>query len=218
MRIRAASGGYPPRIPAAFLTARAVRALDIGLALWCAAWIGLAVAVGQEVRGLGQVSETVVEAGAALEEAGGALVSLESVPFVGDDVVAVGEQTQEAGRSARRSGRASRDSVNDLSILLALSIGVVPTLPLLALYVPFRVARARETERIRTLLETQGRTPELDELLARRAAYGMPYHRVLDVTRTPARELDAGRHEALAQAELERLGLADEPPRATPGG
>ncbi len=188
-----------------------MRALDIALVLWCAGWIALALVVGREVRGLGKVSETVVAAGVALEQAGGALASLDRVPVVGDDVVAVGERTQEAGRSARRSGRASRESVDNLSILLALSIGLVPTVPLLAFYAPFRIARARDIRRVRRLLETQGRTPDVVNLLARRAAYAMAYHRLLDVTLSPSTDVDEGRQEALAQAELERLGLADKP-------
>ncbi len=184
-----------------------VRALDVAFVLWCVAWIVLALVIAREVRGLGTVSRTIVTAGAALEEAGGALASLEDAPFVGDDVVRVGERTQEAGKSARRSGRASRESVDNLSVLLALSIGLVPTLPLLVLYVPVRVARAREVRRIRSILQTEGATPELKELLAGRAVSAMPYRKLLDVTSAPCRDLKEGRHDDLARVELNRLGI-----------
>src|SRR5918999_1674989 len=102
--------------------------------LWVAAWIVVGLWVAREVKGLADLSETVVVAGVALEEAGGALQTLEDIPFVGEDVSAVGERTERAGESARLSGRSSRESVESLSVLLGVSIAVAPTLPLLLLY------------------------------------------------------------------------------------
>jgi hypothetical protein len=87
--------------------------------------------------------------------------------------------------------------VNDLSVLLGLAVAVIPSLPLLVLYVPLRAARLREA----------GDDPQLEELLARRAVQNLPYHRLARVTRTPWRDLADGRYAALAAAEKQRVGI-----------
>ena len=66
-------------------------------------------------------------------------MTLDDVPFIGGRVGEVAKEVREAGASARESGRESRDSTDDLSVLLALSIGLIPTL-LLGLYAPLRIA------------------------------------------------------------------------------
>ena len=90
---------------------------------------GLSCLVGREVRNLRELSDTVVLAGVAVEDTGDLLVTLDDVPFIGGRVGEVAKEVREAGASARESGRESRDSTDDLSVLLALSIGLIPTLP-----------------------------------------------------------------------------------------
>jgi hypothetical protein len=187
--------------------ARLIRLLDAAAILWVAAWIVLAVFVGREVRDLRELSDTVVVAGVAVEETGELLRSLGSVPLLGGQVAEVADRVQEAGRSAQSSGRDSRDSTEDLSILLALSIGLIPTLPLLGLYAPLRIAWTREARAVRRALAAAPGDPVLNELLARRAVANLPYDELRAVSANPFRDLDEGRFDALAQRELERLGL-----------
>jgi hypothetical protein len=187
--------------------ARLIHVLDVVVVLWVAAWIVLAVLVGREVRNLRELSDTVVLAGVAVEDTGDLVSALEDVPFVGGRVNEVAERVREAGESAQVSGRESRDSTEDLSILLALSIGLIPTLPLLGLYAPLRVAWTRDSRSVRGALANDGADLRLDEFLARRAVANLSYGELLAVSTDPYGDLEAGRFGALADRELERLGI-----------
>jgi hypothetical protein len=186
---------------------RLIRALDVAVAVWVVAWIVLALLVGREVRDLRELSDTVVVAGIAVEETGDLVESLGSVPFVGGRVGEVADRVRTAGRSAQASGRDSRDSTENLSILLALSIGLIPTLPLLGLYAPLRVTWTREARAVRRALASGSADPVLKEFLARRAVLNLPYQKLRAVSPDPFRDLEEGRFDELAARELERLGL-----------
>jgi hypothetical protein len=188
--------------------ARLVRALDIAAVLWVVFWIVLALLVGREVRNLRDLSDTVVQAGVAIEDTGGLVRGLGSVPFLGDRVSKVADQVEAAGRSAQVSGRDSRDSTENLSVLLALAIGLIPTLPLLGLYLPLRLTWSRDARAVRGALRRQPGDALLAEFLARRAVLNFPYERLLSVSSSPFRDLEEGRFDALAALELERLGIA----------
>ena len=187
--------------------ARLVRALDLGAVAWMALWIVLAVLVAREVNDLRSLSTTVVRAGVAVEETGALVRTLGSVPFVGERVAEVADRVEEAGRSAQASGEDSRDSTRDLSLLLGLSIGLIPTLPLLGLYVPLRLAWMRERRAVQRALRRAADDPRLTEFLARRAAANFSYDQLLGASENPYEDLAAGRYEALAALELERLGI-----------
>ncbi len=193
----------------AFPTAgvRLVRILDVVAVLWVALWIVLALLVGREVRNLRELSDTVVTAGVAVEQTGGLVRTLGSVPFLGNRVSGVADQVEAAGRSAQESGRDSRDSTENLSVLLALCIGLIPTLPLLGLYLPLRWTWTHEARAVRRALRARPNDPLLTEFLARRAVVNFSYDRLLAVSQQPYRDLEEGRHDALARLELERLGI-----------
>jgi hypothetical protein len=191
---------------------RLIRLLDLAVVVWTIAWIVLAIAVAREVRDLRQLSDTVIVAGVAVEETGDLVASLRDVPFVGGRVGEVAERVREAGASARLSGRASRDSTNDLSVLLGMSIGLVPTLPLLGLYAPLRLAWARERRAIRRALATGPAQSFVEEFLARRAVQSLRYDDLRRVTADPWGDLEAGRYGPLADRELARLGMRRRPP------
>jgi hypothetical protein len=186
---------------------RTRRLLDAFLVAWVIAWVVLALVVGREVRGLEDLSRTTVTAGQAVDSAGAALEALGRLPLVGANVRQLAEQARAAGRSAVESGRSSRDSIHDLSILLALAVALVPTLPLLALYLPLRVSWHRQVEAVRRALARRPGDPALVEFLARRAVQNLPYDVLYETTDAPWRDLEAGRYGHLAAAELRRLGL-----------
>jgi hypothetical protein len=188
-------------------SARLIHVLDAVVVLWVVAWIVLAVLVGREVRNLRELSDTVVLAGVAVEETGDLVLSLGNVPFVGGRVEEVAERVREAGVSAQESGRESRDSTEDLSVLLALSIGLIPTLPLLGLYAPLRLSWTHDARTVRRALAGNPDDPALKEFLARRAVAHLHWDELRAVSENPYADLEAGRFDALANRELERLGL-----------
>jgi hypothetical protein len=193
----------------AFPTAgvRLIRLLDVVAVLWVVLWVVLALLVGREVRNLRELSDTVVTAGVAIEETGGLVRNLGSIPFVGGQVSTVADQVEEAGRSAQASGRDSRDSTENLSVLLALSIALIPTLPLLGLYLPLRWAWTNDARAVRRALKREPTDPLLVEFLARRAVSNFSYDRLLAVSPKPFRDLEEGRYDSLARLELDRLGI-----------
>lgn len=99
--------------------------------LWSATWIWVGFQVAAEVRGLRQLSDTVVSVGQAAQESAEAIASLDGVPLVGDRLQEPVRQIRQAGASAVESGRASRSSASNLSVLLGVSIAVIPSTPLL---------------------------------------------------------------------------------------
>jgi hypothetical protein len=188
------------------VSARRLRQLDAAIAAWTVAWALLAVAVAREVDGLRALSSTVVAAGVAAEEASRAIGPLEALPSVGDDVERFSERAREAGASARASGRESRDSIRDLSILLALAIGLVPTLPIALVYVPARLRWRREQMLVRRAAIAHGDDVAFRRFLARRALERLPLSTLLALDGDPWR--DGRRHDdRLADAELDRLGI-----------
>lgn len=130
------AGRHPP--------ARRLVLIDVLVAVWVALCIALGVAVASEVRELRTIADSVSAAGRAVETTGRTLSSLSDVPAVGGDLAGAGEEVQQAGRQAIASGRSTRDTIGDLSTLLLVSIAIVPATPLLAVYVPWRLARRRE--------------------------------------------------------------------------
>ena len=115
-----------------------LRLLRLGLLLWTALWIALAIVTAHEVLALRDLSDTVVKTGRAVDTAGRALQTVAGIPFVGGRVATLADLVRVAGESAVASGRASRDSATNLAILLGVAVGLIPTMPLLVLYLVVR--------------------------------------------------------------------------------
>jgi hypothetical protein len=188
--------------------------MDLGLLAWAAGWIAVGVAIAIEVRGLAELSGTVGTVGGAVEASGAALGMLRDLPLVGGAFAAPAEGIQEAGRSARASGLESRQSIDALSTLLGLAVALIPSVPLVAAYLPARLARRNEARAVGHAYHQSGKDPAFTEFLARRAAQNLSYRRLSQASSEPWRDLAEGRFDGLAQAELERLGIVDESRRA----
>lgn len=182
------------------------RALDVALAVWCIGWLWMAWAVSDDVRGLTHLARTVQSVGNATVETGQAVESLGSLPLVGGDVREAGEAIQRAGADAVRSATASRKSVGRTSALLGFSIALIPTLPLLLLYVPQRLYAVREQREIARAVRGGG-DAALERLLAFRAVVHLPVRDLRTIAADPIADIQEGRHRALAAAELQRLGI-----------
>ncbi|UTI63030.1 hypothetical protein NBH00_16890 [Paraconexibacter antarcticus] len=191
---------------------RALVAVDVLIAAWVVLWIVLGLAIAGEVRGLRQLSTTVGRVGVALEQTGSTVDGLSGVPLVGDRIGRTGRDISAAGDSAVASGRHSRRSIHNLSWMLGLFLAVIPSAPVLALYLPARVLDARERRTLRRHVVANGASPALRRLLARRALATLPYQVLLELDADPLGHWAPGVLEELADAELARLGLA--PPRA----
>ena len=192
-------------------TGRARVVLDLVLVAWVAGWIFLGVAIGNQVSGLKQLSSTVTQVGVAVKETGNTVSTLGSLPFVGGRVSDTARQIQRAGDSAIASGRQSQNSVHELSWMLALAIAVIPSVPVLGFYLPMRIADMRERRTLSRLVHEHWEEPEFRRRLAERALATIPYRRLVRISSDPWGDVAADRCEALAAAELDRLGVAVKP-------
>jgi hypothetical protein len=195
-----------PTVPA-FLSARAMRALNAVLLLWSALWIGLGVYTGYEVNALRTIGDTVQKTGAAVVTSGQAIQALGSVPFVGSRVGTLGDQAVAAGRSAEISGTSTRNTVDRLAILLGLAVGLIPTVPLLSLYLPLRRSWKRDRNAVSAAVSRWDGEPGLEEFLAQRALGHLPYHELRELSAEGSHAFEEGSRQRLAAAELRRLGL-----------
>lgn len=187
-------------------SSRALHVVDVVLAIWVAAWIGLGIAIGIEVRDLTRLSHTVVVDGRAVQTVGRSLNSLGSIPLVGAEIVREGRSVQQAGASAVSGGHSSGSAVRTLSVLLAIAVALLPSVPVFGFYLPMRLARRREARALREALRRHAHDPAFQAFLAARALEAIGYDRLRRIAAEPWRD-PANNARALAAAELNRLGV-----------
>src|SRR4051794_36413604 len=143
------------------------RTLDAAVLAWVIAWLALGYWTAREVRELSTVTSSVRSVGGAVVSAGDAIGGLERLPLVGAVGAKPGASVPAARRGARQAAPDARAAGRRLSVLLGVAVAFIPTLPLLAVYLPPRLALHRDRRAARGLG---------DELLARRALVHLPLH------------------------------------------
>jgi len=168
----------------------------------------IALEVHDAVDQLAVLGEGVESAGNAVS--GGfdsAADAIDGTPLVGDEL---GDALRGAGSGSGGEvadlGRGGAGAAHDLADLLGLLFFLLPATLLLVFVLPPRVRQVRRLNAAARVLRDPG-SPERQELLAARAAFGLPYGVLLEYTDDPIGDLHAGRHEALVRAELEQAGL-----------
>jgi hypothetical protein len=182
------------------------RDLALLLALVILAKIGLEV--HDAVDKLAVLGEGVESAGKGVS--GGfdaAADAVDGTPLVGDEL---GEALRGAGEGtggeAEDLGRGGAGAAHDLANLLGVLFFALPAGLLLLWALPPRVRQVRRLNAAARVLrepESAGRR----ELIAQRAAFGLPYGELLRFTKDPLGDLEAGRFDALVRAELEQAGV-----------
>jgi hypothetical protein len=193
-------GSFVTRIPQ-----RSILALDVLVLAWTIVWIVLGITVGTFVARLGAVGDGLQDTGRAIGRAGDAVGRLSDVPLVGEGFAAVATEIGEVGRETVADGRSVKRDVDRLAWLIGASLALAPTLPILAVWVPPRVARERERHALRRSLRTRDGAGL--GYLAHRAVATRGFRELLAVSDDPARDLAAGRYDALASLELDHLSL-----------
>lgn len=120
------------------ISKRALRLLDIGVAVWIVIWVALGVVCFIEVRGLESLSDTMQVAGRSLQEAGDGLDAIAGLPLVGGSIDAAATKVQDLAARTVSEAEASRTHISRLSVLALLIGGVVPILMGICIYVPLR--------------------------------------------------------------------------------
>jgi hypothetical protein len=154
--------------------------------------------------------------GAGVTDAGGAVRSgfkdaadaVGDVPVVGGQL---GDGLESAGSGAGNPlqdvGRKGEQSAHDLANLLGLLTALIPSALLLSNFLPGRVRQVRGLTAAALALADPA-DARRRELIAQRAAFGLPYGTLIRYTRDPLGDLQAGRLEPLVAAALEDAGLS----------
>lgn len=190
------------------VTPRERRLLQAGTVAWVCLWLLLGVATAVQIRRLSALTDTVVKSGEALDAAGRALHAVGDLPFVGDPTRRLGERVREAAGAIEEGGESSGEAIDSVSVLLGLSIVVLPVTSVLATRLPHRLAARRDRRAVEAALARRDLNPGLEEFLARRAVQHLPYDVLSHVSADPWADLRSGAFRRLANAELTRLGLA----------
>lgn len=185
--------------------------MDVVLGVWVLVWIGLGVAIGIKLSDLSGLSHTAILTGHAVESLGRSFSLLGGVPLVGGSLGGVARQVEAAGANIAGGGASSLSSIHALSILLAIAVALLPSVPVFGFYVPVRLDMRREARALRQAVITHGKDPAFRAFLARRAVDSIGYHRLRSVTTLPWAHTGADTETAeLAAAELTRLGIEPE--------
>lgn len=168
----------------------------------------IALEVHDAVDKLAILGDGVESAGNAVTGGfGSAADAVDGTPIVGDDL---GDALRGAGEGSGGEvadlGRGGAGAAHDLADLLGLVFLLLPSALLLLWALPPRVRQVRRLNAAARVLRDPG-SPERQELLAARAAFGLPYGTLLQYTQDPIGDLQAGRFDALVRAELEQAGL-----------
>ena len=118
---------------------------------------------------------------------------------------AVGDAPGTGGRMTQ-AGRQGEEDVNYLADLLGALVFLLPAVVVLARYLPSRITAVRRlTAAARAIGPVL--TPDRERTLAMRAAYGLPYERLVRYTHDPLRDLEHRRYDRLVAAALDDAGL-----------
>ncbi len=188
------------------ISVRTVRIVDVALVVWFLLCLMLGVAVGRRVDRLQALGEGVIDAGQGVSNSADALDGLTDLPLVGGSIQAVADQIRSIGASTVDKGEAGKVAVFRLALSIGALITLAPTLPLLVVWLPLRIAWERERQSIRRALVFGD--PGIRAYLAHRTVSSRPYRDLTTITADPWGDLQAERFDALAGVELKRLGLA----------
>jgi len=164
-----------------------------------------------QIRNLGRVSDTLTESGQALDTAGRALQAIGQAPVIGEAPRRLGDEVREAAGEIQASGTSSRRTIRWLSVLLGLSIVLIPISSVAGWYLPGRISASRQRRAVEQALAGGQGDQTLERFLAHRAVQNLPFDTLRRVSPDPWADLEEGSYRRLANAELTRLGLATRP-------
>jgi len=189
---------------------------DIATLTWVAIWISISVGLYRFLAQLAGAGRFISDSGNGLNGIGGRLASaLAGVPLVGEGA-ANGIRTgfSAAGDPMIRFGGDLERLLIIIAALLGLLLAAAALVPWLNRYLPWRVAAwrrlnagARVIRRRRFARSSPIAAADLERILASRALHRLEYDELLEFTPDPFGDWVAGRHERLARAELDRVGL-----------
>lgn len=189
---------------------------DIITLLWLTIWLTLGIRLYGFLAHLAGTGRFVREGGAEITRAGETIGSaLDGIPLIGEGAASgVRGALAGAGDPLITFGTDLERLLLVISALLGLLLVAAAVVPWLNRYLPWRVAKWRRLNAGARAIRGSRRVPresiphaEMETLLASRALHRLEYDELLEFTPDPFGDWIAGRHQLLAQAELDRVGL-----------
>ena len=185
---------------------------DVAVVVAVLAFIACGIKVHDTVDKLAVLGTGVADAGGAVKSGfGSAADGVHDVPIVGgplsDGLRSAGSG---AGNPVEDAGHQGEQSAHDLATLLGVLTAAIPALLLLGNVLPGRIAQIRALTVASKVLRDPA-DPARRELIAQRAAFGLPYGTLLRYTRDPLGDLETGRLDPLVAAALEDAGMRAAP-------
>lgn len=132
--------------------------------------------------------------------------SVDRLAVLGSGVRKVGASVPVVGDPVEELGASGENSVHHLANLLGLVVFGVPAVLVLWRLLPERISQIRRLTAASRVLKA-GDDPQRRRILAERAAFSLPYTRLLAYTPDPLGDLAAERYDPLVAAALEDAGL-----------
>jgi hypothetical protein len=180
---------------------------DVLLVVWVAVWLRLAGVVHDSTLALATPGRKIEAAGgglaAKLRDAGS---EVDKVPLVGDSVRSPFDGAGRAADQIAAAGTSQVAAVHHLAFWLGITVGAIPILIMLAVYVPLRWRFVRQATAGQRFVDSSADLT----LFALRAMANQPMHRLARISDDPVRDWRHGVPDvvrALAVLELRDSGL-----------
>ncbi|HSE07358.1 MAG TPA: hypothetical protein VLB29_01725 [Nocardioidaceae bacterium] len=190
---------------------------DLLLVAWVYLWVRTALVVHEATLALAGPGRRMSDAGSGLaEHLRGAGRTVGEVPLVGSEVRSPFDGAAGAAEQIAAAGDAQVQAVETLAFWLGLSVGAIPVVIVMAIYLPLRWRFVREATAGAKFVDS---ADDLD-LFALRAMARQPLHRLALIDDDPAgawRRGDPDVVRALAALELRDSGLSVPEPTGSGG-
>jgi hypothetical protein len=185
---------------------RTLRRWGAAAAVYTRVFVTLGAVAGWQIWLPAELHRSLLEVAAALTSTARAVGLVGEVPMIGAGADQLAGSITDTAAEVGRNAVAVRGQVHVLAVVVGVAVVLLLTVPLVAVSLPRRVARAREVAGLQRKLA--GWTdPMLVEHVADAALSRVPFAELRHVSGQPWQDVEQGRHRPVAVAELTRLGL-----------
>lgn len=185
---------------------------DVATWIWVSLWAVVAFRLYSTLASFAELGRAIGRGGTNIQAAGEQVGnSLGGLPLVGEQARGL---TQSAFGAAGEPFIYVGGQLEQLLLMIAALLGIlvlgVTLIPWLSRYLPWRAQRLFALRTAHRAIRIAPRhVPEaaVERFLASRALHRLTYGELLEHTRDPIGDFEAGRYKGLARAELESVGL-----------
>ena len=184
---------------------------DVATLIWVVFWSVVVWRLFVFLSSFAEAGRSVQAGGRTMVQGGRDLgESLAGLPLVGSQVRDIARDAfAGAGTPLTAFGTELERFIYVIAVVIALLLALVTLQPWLSRYLPWRLTRVRRVRAAHQAIRTGSDLSDADtrRLLAMRAVSRLDYGDLLEYTPDPLGDWAAGRHDALARAELASQGL-----------